>query len=197
MQLDFAESPPVPVIEAPNLSAYPYPFFRNGYPLVAPVTIVIPDNPSAIELTSAFRIATDLASRVAFDLQHLDIKQVKDVPSSELATHQLIFIGTPQRMPYANSVVLQSSMRTNGNTFVRGNTSLADTDGVLVVGTSPFNRILRALAITGPSDEAISRDVDALTNPEPTALTDLATIVVRLPWSGGAHPGGEDSASPL
>lgn len=170
MQLDFAENPPVPVLEAPNLSAYPYPFFRNGYPLVAPVTIVIPDIPNAIELTSAYRIATDLASRVAFDLVHLDIKQKKDVSSTELATHQLIFIGTPGRMSYVTGVVSQSSMTLNGNAFRRGNTDLSGTDGVLVVGTSPFNRILRALAITGSTDAAVARDVDALTNPEPTAL---------------------------
>lgn len=170
MQLDFAENPPVPVLEPPNLSTYPYPFFRNGYPLVAPVTIVVPDNPNATEVTAAYRISTDLASRVAFDLAHLEILQLKDVPPSMLATHQIILIGTPQRMPLVAGVVSQSSMTVSGNTFRRGTTTLEPTHGVLVVGVSPWNRQLRALAITGPTDEAVTRDVDALTNPEPTAL---------------------------
>lgn len=170
MLLDFAENPPVPVLEPPNLSSYPYPFFRNGYPIVAPVTILIPDNPNATEVGAAYRIATDITSRVAFDLAHLEIKQIKDVSAATLATHQMILVGTPQRMPLVGGVVSQSSMTLSGNNFRRAGTEIAPEHGVLVVGVSPWNRQLRALAITGSTDAAVTRDVDALTNPEPTAL---------------------------
>ena len=145
MQLDFAENPPVPVLESPNLSTYPYPFFRNGYPLVAPVDIVIPDNPTAIEVGAAYRIATDLASRVAFDLAHLEIRPLKNVTPTTLATHQIILIGTPQRMPLSAGVISQSSLTLNGNAFRRAGAEVEQDHGVLVVAVSPWNKQLREI----------------------------------------------------
>src|SRR5690606_5947149 len=89
--------PPLPQLDPPNLSQYPYPFFREGYPIVAPVIIGIPDAPTGDDLTAAYQLATGLASRVFFDLDLLRIRRVGDITDEELARHQLILVGTPQR----------------------------------------------------------------------------------------------------
>ena len=97
--LNFASDPPVPVLDAPNLADYPYPFFRGGYPVVAPVTIVVPDDPSSAELTAAYRLAADIAARVFFDLGLIDVRATGSLTPAERAEQQLIVLGTPQRQP--------------------------------------------------------------------------------------------------
>jgi hypothetical protein len=171
LALDFATSPPVPVLDSPNLSAYPYPFYRAGYPLVAPVTIVLPDEPSNAELTAAYRIATDMASRVSFDLATLRIRQLRNLSTAERAESQLIMIGAPARLPLVRDVLASSTVNAAAdNSLRRADAPVAADHGVIVLAASPWNRSLRALAITGQTDQALARDVDALTNPEPAAL---------------------------
>ncbi len=98
-EMDFAHDPPVPSLGEANLSDYPYPFFRAGYPIVAPLIIGIPDNPTGNDLTAAYQVATGLASRVFYDLDLVRIRRVNTLTDDELARHQLILIGNPDRNP--------------------------------------------------------------------------------------------------
>jgi hypothetical protein len=186
--IDYATEPPVPKLDPPDLSAYPYPFFKGGYPVVAPVDIVVPDTPNGVELTSAYRLAANLAARVFFDLNLLQIRRVSDLTDTERATHQLIVIGTPDRNPLTAPVLAGSSVQFTSAGLVRAGQLVASDVGVLVVQPSPWNATFRALAITGGTDAAIARDVDALTSSQPTALlagpASLLTEPVQKPPSG-------------
>jgi len=178
--LEFAQNPPIPVLEEPNLVTYPYPFFRGGYPVVAPVTIVIPDNPSSAELTAAYRIAIDLATRVFFDLALLNVERVSQLTAEERNEHQLILVGTPQQ-PLIREALQGTTFGLNGDQLVRNGQVLEPEYGVLLLRESPWNSTLRTLLITGSTTEGVTRSIDAITSPEPSALFASAEAVLTQP----------------
>ncbi len=180
-QIDFASNPPVPRIGTPNLAEYPYPFFRAGYPVVAPVTIAIPDEPNEVELTGAYRLAADLATRVLFDLELLNVKPVSSISQDELQNQQLILVGTPQRNPLVARALPSTPFRLQGNQIFRDPQGFDPAFGVLALTSSPFNGNLRALIATGAVDQAVKRSVDTITSAEPAALLAGPTGVLTEP----------------
>ncbi|MSQ36545.1 MAG: hypothetical protein EXR63_05345 [Dehalococcoidia bacterium] len=159
--------------EPPNLAAYPYPFFRTGYPRAAVVALVVPDAPNAVELTAAYRLAADLASRVEFPAGALELHTTGSLTRQTLAERQLIVIGTAARQPLAAELLAAGGAREAG--------ALAADDAVLALVASPWNAALRALLVSGASDAALGCAVDALTTPEPAALLAGATAVLTEP----------------
>lgn len=186
-QIDFASNPPVPRIAPPNLAEYPYPFFRPGYPVVAPVTIAIPDDPNEVELTGAYRMAADLATRVLFDLDLLRVRPVSSITQDELQNQQLILIGTPQRNPLVARALPGTPFRLQGNQMFRDQQALDPAFGILALTSSPFNGNLRALVATGAADQAVKRSVDAMTSAEPAALLAGPTGVLTEPVAAPAN----------
>lgn len=180
-QIDFASNPPVPRIGPPNLAEYPYPFFRPGYPVVAPVVIAIPDQPNEVELTGAYRMAADLATRVLFDLELLQVRPVSSITADELQNQQLILIGTPERNPLVARALSTTPFRLQGGQMFRDQQALDPAFGVLALTPSPFNGNLRTLLATGAGDQAVKRSVDAMTSAEPSALLAGATGVLTEP----------------
>jgi hypothetical protein len=171
-EIDFVDDPPIPRLEAPNLSHYPYPFFEPGYPIVAPVIIGVPDNPSSAELTGAYQVATGLAARVFFELDLVRVRRVTDISTADLARHQLILIGTPARNPLIEQALRGAEARydATSGTLTRQGIQLQPEAGYLALVESPWNSLYRALLVTGESDAAVNRGVDALTLEEPSAL---------------------------
>ena len=171
-EMDFLNDPPIPRLQAPNLSQYPYPFFKAGYPIVAPLIIGIPDNANGDDLTAAYQLATGLATRVFFELDLVRIRRVNDITREELARHQLILVGTPQRNP----LILQSLRDTEAsydpttNSFTRAGVQLNEDSGYLALVESPWNDLYQVLLVTGETEAAVRRGVDALTLEEPSAL---------------------------
>lgn len=171
-EMDFANDPPIPSLQDPNLSQYPYPFFRAGYPIVAPVIIGIPDNPTGDDLTAAYQLATGLATRVFFELDLLRIRRVNDISDAELARHQLILVGTPQRNPLLMEAMeaAQADYDPTTNSFIREGVQLQEDSGYLALVESPWNELYQVLLVTGETEAAVRRGVDALTLDEPSAL---------------------------
>lgn len=180
-QIDFASNPPVPRIGPSNLAEYPYPFFRPGYPVVAPVVIAIPDQPNEVELTGAYRMAADLATRVLFDLELLRVRPVSSISADELQNQQLILIGTPGRNPLVARALSTTPFRLVGSQMFRDQQPLDPAFGILALTPSPFNGNLRALLATGAGDQAVKRSIDALTSAEPSALLAGPTGVLTEP----------------
>jgi len=171
-EMDFLNDPPIPRLEDPNLSQYPYPFFRAGYPIVAPVIIGIPDNATGGDLTSAYQLATGLAARVFFELDLVRIRRVNDITSEELRRHQVILLGTPQRNPLTLQALRDTEATYNQatNSFTRGGVQLNEDSGYLALVPSPWNDLYQVLIVTGETEAAVRRGVDALTLEEPSAL---------------------------
>ncbi|MFA7249271.1 MAG: cellulose biosynthesis cyclic di-GMP-binding regulatory protein BcsB [Dehalococcoidia bacterium] len=169
LQLDFADSPPKAEIEASALSTYPYPFFRGGYPVIAPVAIVIPSDPANEEVAAAYRLAADITQRVTFDTALIDVRRADTLTTGDLATHQLIVLGTPDRQPLVQPL-LTGTVKAQGGALARDARPLAQDNGYLLLAASPWNPGLRALLISGASMPGMLRGVDALTSPEPSGL---------------------------
>ncbi len=171
-EMDFANDPPIPRLDDPNLSQYPYPFFRPGYPIVAPVIIGIPDNPTGDDLTAAYQIATGLAARVFFELDLVRVRRVNTLTPEELERHQVILIGTPQRNPLTLVALRDTEAAYNRqtNSFERTGVELREDSGYLALVQSPWNDLYQVLLVTGETDVAVQRGVDALTLDEPSAL---------------------------
>ncbi|MEX1022699.1 MAG: cellulose biosynthesis cyclic di-GMP-binding regulatory protein BcsB, partial [Dehalococcoidia bacterium] len=181
-EIDFLSDPPIPTLEAPNLADYPYPFFRSGYPIVAPVVIAIPDEPTPGELTSAYQLSTGLASRVAFDLDLVRVRLVSDIPSAELARSQLILVGTAARNPLVERALRDAPITLGGDgSLTRGETLLPPDAGYLTLVESPWNARYRALVVTGGTSDGVRRGVDALTLDEPSALLGGADAALLEP----------------
>ncbi|GMU41680.1 MAG: hypothetical protein AMXMBFR23_25460 [Chloroflexota bacterium] len=170
-EIDFAQDPPVPALEAPNLADYPYPFFEPGYPIVAPVVIAIPANPTSAEMTAAYRLATDLTTRVSFDLELLNVRTVTTLAPADLAKSQLIVIGSARRNPILREALANTTARqSQDGTLTVAGRDLDEAAGYIALVESPWNRLLRTLIVTGDTDDAIGRAVDALTLAETAAL---------------------------
>jgi hypothetical protein len=182
-EMDFASDPPIPTLGEPNLSLYPYPFFRAGYPIVAPVIIGIPDNPTGDDLTAAYQIATGLASRVFFDLDLLRIRRVNTLTPEELRRHQLILIGTPGRNPLVAQALGNSEATLDASTgsLRRGTQDLDSESGYLALVESPWNARYQAMLVTGETPDAVMRGADALTLDEPSALLAGSEAVLLEP----------------
>lgn len=171
-EMDFAHDPPVPSLGEANLSDYPYPFFRAGYPIVAPLIIGIPDNPTGNDLTAAYQVATGLASRVFYDLDLVRIRRVNTLTDDELSRHQLILIGNPDRNPLVGEALPRTGATYDSasRSLKRAGQDLAEDVGYLALVESPWNPLYRALLVTGETPAAVGRGVDALTLDEPSAL---------------------------
>jgi len=171
-EMDFQNDPPIPRLEEPNLSQYPYPFFRAGYPIVAPVIIGIPDNATGDDLTAAYQLATGLAARVFFELDLVRIRRVNDISPDELRRHQLILVGTPQRNPLLLQALRDTEATYNQetNSFSRAGVELQEDSGYLALVESPWNELYQVMLVTGETELAVRRGVDALTLDEPSAL---------------------------
>ena len=181
LALVFADDPPVPLLEPPNLSDYPYPFFRGGYPVVAPVVIVVPNNPVASELTAAYRLAANLAARVFFDLKVLDVRLAGTLTESDLREHQLIVLGALARQPLLRDLLPRTAVREQGGVLLREGQPLAREAGLLAIVESPWNPTLRAMLVTGASEEGFIRGVGALTSAEGSALFAGREVVLTEP----------------
>ncbi|MCK9486947.1 MAG: cellulose biosynthesis cyclic di-GMP-binding regulatory protein BcsB [Dehalococcoidia bacterium] len=171
-EMDFAHDPPVPTLAEDNLSNYPYPFFRGGYPIVAPVIVGIPANPTGDDLTAAYQIATGLASRVFFELDLVRVRRVDTLSPAELRRHQLILLGSPDRNPLILRAIAgaEADYDAATNSLSRLGQPLGEDDGFLALVESPWNPLYRALIVSGETPAAVRRGVDALTLDEPSAL---------------------------
>ena len=174
LELRFADQPGRFALAAASLAEYPYPFARAGYPAVAPITVVLPAAPSAAELTAGYRIALDLASRVLFEVERLEIVRASELTTAELRARQLILVGAPGRHrllaeALAASALAEVGVGQEARALVEGGRRLGEEEGLLALAASPWSPALRALLVTGAGDAAVRRAVDALTRAEPTA----------------------------
>jgi len=127
-----------------DLSRYPYPFVEKSL-IIVPVTLVLPDRPTADDLTAAATVAASLGrmSRGAIDLTA--------VLGSELdpeirSNHHLIVIGAPGHNALLDDLALPLPI---------DDTALEPGQGVLEEIQSPWNGFRLILVVSGLDDEAV------------------------------------------
>ncbi len=132
-----------------ELADYPAPFFQRSY-LPNVVDLVLPDEPSAIELQAALSVVAGLGNvtgnRVMINVLHAG--EIKPVDLQE----NLFVIGTPQ----SNSLIAQVAQASTEG--------VPATDGVIQLVQSPWSRGKAVLLITGATGEAVQKAALALSS---------------------------------
>ena len=140
----------------PDLQAYPYPFYERTFE-PSQVYIVLPEEPSAADLSAATTISAGLG-RLAGSTKRLAITSTLDIDLTPQIqyNHNLIVIGQPGRNRLLDQLPLPL-----GDMSVE----IEPDDGIIQVVSSPWNPTRAILVITGQSDLALHRASAALHRP--------------------------------
>lgn len=145
-----------------NLGLFPTSFVREGSPVPSRVTVVLPDEPGAGDLSAAATVAGQMTRLAPF--ARFEFVTGLAAPSGRSAGH-LIAVGTPDRNPLVRRIATQLGVRLsdNGVLLPDGSSAVADA-GLLLLGPSPDDPGSTALAVTGLSPEGIRRAAGVMGN---------------------------------
>ncbi len=145
-----------------NLGLFPASFVREGSPVPSRVTVVLPDEPGADELSAAATVAGQMTRLAPF--ARFEFVSSPSAPSGRSAGH-LIAVGTPERNPLVRRIATQLGVRLsdNGVLLPDGSSGVAE-GGLLLLGPSPDDPGSAALAVTGLSPEGIGRAAGVMGN---------------------------------
>ena len=138
-----------------DLTSFPYPIYQDTiYPDAA--LIVIPDNPTPIELQAVMSTAAGFGN-LTFSRVDLDLITVSELTEDQKANNHLVFIGQAASLPELKELNLPLPLA-NGNLNL---TSSFD-DGVVEMVGSPWNISKVALVITGNTEEGVLKASQAV-----------------------------------
>jgi hypothetical protein len=135
----------------PDLALYPVPFFERSFEY-EPVYVVLPDVPSAADLSAAATVAAGLGKFSGGAIQlvpALDTQISADVRDN----HHLIVIGKKGTNRLLDELSLPLSL---------DDPVLSDEQGVIQELVSPWNSLRMVLVVTGGSDEGLYKASQAL-----------------------------------
>ena len=136
---------------SPDLALYPVPFFERSFEY-DPVYVVLPDSPSTADLSAAAAIAAGLGK---FSNGEVRLASALDTRiSAEIRNnHHLIVIGKKGTNRLLDMLDLPLPL---------DDPALSDDQGVIQELVSPWNPMRMVLAVTGGSDEGLSKASQAL-----------------------------------
>ncbi|MGB7342231.1 MAG: cellulose biosynthesis cyclic di-GMP-binding regulatory protein BcsB [Phototrophicaceae bacterium] len=174
MHLEYVELEPVL-----DLSVYPRPFFEV-HPNDEVVYVVLPDEATASELTSAGRVVAGLGSTAG----RLDVRTrtVSSLSAAEYSSNNLILVGFPETHDIIETLYANAQLPTSWTTITgfldQANEAIAESDGILQVMQHPDDARFAILVVTGASDAAILKAGQALGgSPTAIGLQGAVTIV--------------------
>lgn len=160
----------------PRLESYPLPLL--GGTGARRVGLLLPEGPTDAELRPALRLAGDLGRRAYTQEiipEVVTSGQVGWLKSSEVPA---LLIGTRARLPLAAALLKAAGFSAPPTTGPAGE-AVADADGLVVWGISPWDGHTPLLLVSGATDEAVTRAVDALTLSGQPSLSGPYAIVAR------------------
>jgi len=157
-----------------NLSKLPAPFYLQNALIPERTLLVLPDQPSVVELQAGLNIMAGFGSMVGTDFD-FDMVQVGSLSDSDFSNSNLIFAGKVSQFPLLSKAQLPISIA-NGQ-FVNLPTASVN-DGVLELAVSPWNQNKVILLISGNSDEAVSKAAYAVSSGKIMIYTDPAVSYV-------------------
>ena len=133
-----------------DLARFPEPLYQPGALFDIATTIVVPDQPSVLELQSALAVSAGLGSVTDGQLitNLLPVGELKD---EIRATNNLVFVGLPSNFPILQNVSLPVPV-TNNNLSVAGAT---EDDGIIQIALSPWNRSGVVIFVSGNTEAAV------------------------------------------
>lgn len=144
---------------APRLSNLPGPFSLPGLVIPAEETaLIIPSNPTAVDLQSALTVAASLGS-LSNGQGSLRLLTADSVTDSIKETSHLILVGTSASLPLLADLELLAPLHLGE--FAKSG-SITGEDGVIQLVNSPWNSSLAVLVISGDTNEAVARAASSL-----------------------------------
>jgi cellulose synthase operon protein B len=130
-EVNFAYTVAPPAID---LSNFPAPIYQQSSLLKTPVTIVVPDQPSALELQSAIAVSTGLGT-LTFGELDTELVSVGNLSDDARLSTNLIFVGLPANFTILQNINLPMPISSGGATL----TGADDEDGIVQMSLSPWN----------------------------------------------------------
>ncbi len=140
-----------------DLRKLPWPFFQERRNLNDPVTVVIPDSPSAEELQSALVVMGSFA-RMTNGKLPLNMIAVGQLTDDIKAQSHLLMVGKASSLPVLNELSLPVPLDETGFDSQEG----TDEDGVIQAIPSPWNEERAILIVSGATDHPVIMSSQAL-----------------------------------
>lgn len=166
-----------------SLINFPRPIVQSSiYPDLA--LVVIPDQPSAMELQSAFTVISGLGNLSAGRLG-LDLITVSQLTDAQKAATHLIFVGKAASIPTLTELTLPLAVQSGAFAFPDGNQD----NGVIQMVNSPWAVRNAVLVVSGNTDlgtlkaaQAVSTGIfQANTSPNLALVEDIQGTAVPVP----------------
>jgi hypothetical protein len=174
IHLEYQETAPII-----DLAAYPRPFYEY-HPNPEIVYVVLPNNPSAVALTSAARIVAGLgAVATGLNVETITISEMSD---ATYRANNLILVGQPSEhsliADYYARALLPTSLGADNLISTTDGQAIATDDGILQIIPHPEDSRFAILIVTGQSDTALLKAGQALGGrPTVISLQNNLTIV--------------------
>lgn len=145
VQFAFAEIPPVI-----DLSKLPSPIYQPSPLERVPAVIVVPDQPSALELQAAMAVSAGLGSSTFGDLE-MEFAAVGNLSDVQRLSNNLIFVGLPSKFSILQGVNLPIPLSANGISL----NGVNENDGIMQMSVSPWNPARVLMLISGNTEQAL------------------------------------------
>ncbi len=147
-----------------GLTQYPYPFVRTRSLTADKVTVVIPDNATGAEMSSVFDVASSLGGMATWRGLNLSTLQEAQFSDDVKAKYDAILVGTIDRLKLASLGVVWSLRIDSGKLVTPDNYYVPDSSGVIMIAQSPWNPDKAIVAITGFTQEGVTKAALAIRN---------------------------------
>ncbi len=173
-------------LPATDLTLFPRPIISSA-PQPDPITLVVPDSPSPLELQAVMTVAAALGRFRHGDLS-LDLVTASRLTAEQRNSSHLLLIGTVNQHPLIDILILPMPP-INGDLLLPDRYEFehaAQLDGVVEQVNSPFNPARMILIVSGSTDTGVLKAAQALSTGilRPNILPNAAVIKdVNLPAS--------------
>jgi cellulose synthase operon protein B len=140
-----------------DLSTFPLPLYQPNSPINTNLTLVVPDEPSDIELQAALTVSAGLGYIIG-DGVEINMVSISNLSEEILNTNNLILIGLPTKLPILSNVTFPFPVA--GDAFVIDGSS-AD-DGIIQIAVSPWNPSNVALLLSGNTENGVVKAAQVL-----------------------------------
>jgi Bacterial cellulose synthase subunit len=161
------------IAPATDLSIFPRPFYQPQALITTPTTIVIPDNPTPIELQSVLAVSAGLGSLTSGQLK-VGVVTLGKLLEEIRSSNNLIFVGAPSKFPILSSISLPIPVTKDGFVITGANKD----DGIIQVALSPWSQANLILVVSGDSEQAVLKAAQTVGAEKivPTLRPDVAVI---------------------
>jgi hypothetical protein len=143
-----------------DLARLPAPFYLENSFIPDNTLVVVPDDPSALEIQSALNIMAGFGSMIGADY-NMELISAGQLSDLDPTLYHMIFIGTPDQLGILSGANLQTPI-TNGKFAEMPPES--ENDGVVQLTLSPWNPNKVVMMVSGNSDEAVIKASQAVSS---------------------------------